>query len=70
MTECSKIVICCVILHNLCIQFGDQWFEEEDDGEEDQGHAPGDETNGNQREKRRNEILTFFAQRQSQEDPQ
>ena len=67
MAECSKIVICCMILHNLCIRFGDELFEEEtEDEEEDLGHAPSDQTNGNQRERRRNEILAFFAQRQNQ----
>ena len=66
MVECSKIVICCIILHNLCIRFGAEMFEEEtEDNEEDLGHAPADETNANHREKRRNEILTFFAQRQN-----
>ena len=68
MTECSKVVICCIILHNLCIRFGNQWFEEEiEDSEEDLGHAPPEDTDGNQREKRRNEILSFFAQKQNQD---
>ena len=71
MTECSRIVICCIILHNLCIRYGDQWYEEEsEEAEEDLSQAPADETNGNLREKRRNEILSFFAQKQNQQLPQ
>ena len=63
MRECSKIVICCIILHNLCIQFGDHWFEEEeDDAEVDLVHAAPEYDVRERREKRRNEILTFFAQ--------
>ena len=63
MKECSKIVICCIILHNLCIQFGDQWFEEEGvDAGEDLVHAAAEFDIRDRREKRRNKILTFFAQ--------
>ena len=71
MTECSKIVICCIILHNLCIKYGDQFEEEEiEEVEEDLGHAPADEMTQNNQEKRRNEILSFFAQKQNPEQAQ
>ena len=63
LSETSKIVIACFILHNLCIKFGDQGDDFEDFNDED--------SNGNedqafpvpeQREGRRTELLHFFQE--------
>ena len=40
MEECSRLVICCAILHNLCLKFGDSADDLDDDGEEQEDAQP------------------------------
>jgi hypothetical protein len=63
--KCSNIIISAVILHNLCIKFGDNGEDlsesEDEDEPEDEGPLPGeDEEVGPERERRRNQLLNFF----------
>jgi hypothetical protein len=42
MEECARLVICCVILHNMCLKYGDnvedfqEDFEQPPNGQDDQ----------------------------------
>ena len=64
MDFASKLVVAAMILHNLCLRFGDHGEEEDDEdvdppdnahdeGEAEAGVGPG-------RERRRNQLLIFF----------
>ena len=65
VNECSNMITSAIILHNLCIRFGDlgdELSEEEDEdalGDEDPLPDEEDEV-GPERERRRNQILNFF----------
>lgn len=64
-TESSKIITSAIIIHNLCIRFGDQGEDlsedEEEDTPEDEDLLPDDNAEvGPERERRRNQILNFF----------
>jgi hypothetical protein len=62
MEMASKLIICAMILHNLSIEFGDNGDEpdqEDDDG--DQQPQQAEAGPGPARDKRRNQLLTFFS---------
>ena len=57
----SELIECCCILHNMCIDAGDNHWEDEDlseasedEDEDDNGQAQGNEV-------RRQELLQYFA---------
>jgi len=63
--ESSNIIISAIIIHNLCVKFGDHGEElsEDEDDEQLEDDRPLPEVNeevGTERERRRNQILNFF----------
>jgi hypothetical protein len=67
--EASKLIISAVILHNLCIKFGDKAIEVQEEEEQDDANDQIEEaeveeedrgTSAEIRERRRNQILQFF----------
>ena len=60
MDFASKLVVAAMILHNLCIKFGDQEDETElpEEAHHDEGQADAEVARG--RERRRNQLLIFF----------
>ena len=65
MDFASKLVVAAMILHNLCLRFGDHEEEEEDEEDvdpPDNAHDEGEAEAGVEpgRERRRNQLLIFF----------
>ena len=60
MAFAGKLVICAAVLHNLCINAGDNGADLEDGDSNDENDQQGGPANQNEVETRRQQLLHYF----------